>query len=248
MTQDSLANDYNADMTLDPPGSIAVIGAGPMGIEAALYGRFLGYNIAIYEAAEEIAASLQDKRDQRLPQMPSHCMSPLALNALEAQSGDDQPSELPTTIDQWIERVWEPLAASDLLRGRLHTGKPVTALSFAVQDEPQVPDEPEADTDSDNDEEVPPDFQLTFSDQSSTVAEAVIIATGTQDWTATASDAMGIDVRFDLPAEYLFQIYCPCSDQPDTDYLSGLKQIVKIYAQLAGREDLDLYKPLRGSE
>ncbi|OUT63421.1 MAG: hypothetical protein CBB71_00380 [Rhodopirellula sp. TMED11] len=242
-------------MTLDPPGSIAVIGAGPMGIEAALYGRFLGYNIALYEAAEQIAASLQSERDEQLPQMPSHCMSPLALRALEAQGSSEAPSELPTTIDHWITRVWEPLAASDLLRGRVQTGKPVTDLRFAEPDDEdedhqaQQPADSEAGAaDSDPDQAVPPDFQLSFGDESTEVVEAVIVATGTQHWAATESHPTGIAVHFDLPAEYLFQVTCPCSDQTDADYLSGLKQIVKIYAQLAGREDLDLYKPVRGPE
>ncbi|EMI22110.1 Pyridine nucleotide-disulfide oxidoreductase, NAD-binding region domain protein [Rhodopirellula maiorica SM1] len=36
--------------TLDPPGSIAIVGAGPLGVEAALYGRFLGYNVSLIEA------------------------------------------------------------------------------------------------------------------------------------------------------------------------------------------------------
>ena len=37
------------DMTLDPPGSIAIVGAGTHGIEAGLYGRFLGYDVKILE-------------------------------------------------------------------------------------------------------------------------------------------------------------------------------------------------------
>ena len=121
-----------------------------MGIEAALYGRFLGYNIALYEAAEQIAASLQSERDEQLPQMPSHCMSPLALRALEAQGSSEAPSELPTTIDHWITRVWEPLAASDLLRGRVQTGKPVTDLRFAE------PDDEDEDHDGHDENHLPP--------------------------------------------------------------------------------------------
>ena len=41
----------NDATTLDPPGSIAVVGAGALGIEAALYGRFLGYDVTLIEAA-----------------------------------------------------------------------------------------------------------------------------------------------------------------------------------------------------
>ena len=48
----------STEMTLDPPGSIAVVGAGPLGIEAALYGRFLGYDVTLIEAVS-VANSLR---------------------------------------------------------------------------------------------------------------------------------------------------------------------------------------------
>ncbi len=37
------------DPEVESPASIAVIGAGSVGIEAALYARFLGYNVDIYD-------------------------------------------------------------------------------------------------------------------------------------------------------------------------------------------------------
>ena len=36
-------------MMVDTPATIAVLGAGPIGLEAALYGRFLGYAVNVYE-------------------------------------------------------------------------------------------------------------------------------------------------------------------------------------------------------
>ncbi len=74
-------------MTLDPPGSIAVVGAGPLGIEAALYGRFLGYEVTLLEAVA-IANSIRNQHDLPLPMLPGRCLSPLALSALRAQHGE----------------------------------------------------------------------------------------------------------------------------------------------------------------
>jgi len=38
-------------MSLDSP-TIAILGAGPIGLESALYGRFLGYDVHVYEREE----------------------------------------------------------------------------------------------------------------------------------------------------------------------------------------------------
>ncbi|MFN5103922.1 MAG: hypothetical protein ACK5GJ_14110, partial [Planctomycetota bacterium] len=37
------------DPEMESPATIAILGAGPMGIEAALYARFLGYHVSIFE-------------------------------------------------------------------------------------------------------------------------------------------------------------------------------------------------------
>ena len=51
------------DMTLDPPGSIAIVGAGTHGIEAGLYGRFSAttsqfWNVVGSETTCELRAML----------------------------------------------------------------------------------------------------------------------------------------------------------------------------------------------
>ena len=74
----------STEMTLDPPGSIAVIGAGPLGIEAALYGRFLGYDVTLIEAVS-VANSLRQQAQLPLPLPPDRSLSPLAVGALQAQ-------------------------------------------------------------------------------------------------------------------------------------------------------------------
>ncbi|HKD37575.1 MAG TPA: FAD-dependent oxidoreductase, partial [Pirellulales bacterium] len=36
-------------MAVESPARIAVLGAGPIGLEAALYARYLGYEVDVYE-------------------------------------------------------------------------------------------------------------------------------------------------------------------------------------------------------
>ena len=36
-------------MIVEPPGKVVVIGAGPIGVEAALYARYLGYQVEVFE-------------------------------------------------------------------------------------------------------------------------------------------------------------------------------------------------------
>ncbi|WP_372897872.1 hypothetical protein [Stieleria sp.] len=219
--------------TLEPPGSIAVIGAGPLGIEAALYGRVLGYDVTLFEAVA-VAHSIAGNREEPIPMMPDRCVSPLARGALEAQAGDADPQPLPLSIGEWIDRVWLPLTETDLLRGRLRCPVRVTAMglvSAGAEDEA-------AEETGDDDDDVPPDFQLTLDDGTSADFEAVIVATGAESEEISRSCA--------LPADYLFAVGRQQTGDAEVDFWGGLKEIVAVYAALGGRADLDLYQPRRG--
>ena len=99
--------------TLDPPGTIVVIGTTPLGIEAALYGRCLGYDVvliagadvwsprsAVTESLWRIGPTFQDdwfdqhwlggqsideRIDDTMPMLPDRCLSSLALAAIQTQ-------------------------------------------------------------------------------------------------------------------------------------------------------------------
>lgn len=215
------------DLTLDPPGSIAVVGAGPLGIETSLYGRFLGYDVTLVEA-EVIANSLRPHRDQPLPMSPDRCLSPLAISALQSQYPDFATSTKPLTIGQWVDDALVPLTETDLLRGRLMCPARVTQIeTIKVQWEDEEPSQ-----------DIPPDFRLFFqgSNQLTLDCEAVILAGGQDDQ---------INLSFETPAAYLFRIRPPESENAEDDFWAGLRQIVSVFAQLAGRADLDLYRPRR---
>lgn len=111
-------------MAIDTPARLAIIGAGPIGLEAALYARFLGYNVVIFERGE-VAANVRPGADEFL-EAPFHANStPLGIAAIEAQDDSYVPpsaNEL-LTGQQWLDRYLLPLSQTDLLSDhlRLHT-------------------------------------------------------------------------------------------------------------------------------
>ena len=221
------------EMTLDPPGSIAVVGAGALGIEAGLYGRYLGYDVIIMEAGE-IGQNLLGLLDTVTPVLPDQCMSPLALSALKAQAETNPKSSrqivLPTTVGQWVQQCLVPLANTDLLRGRVSISNRVTMIK---------PIPVLAESESETLAGIPPDFELSIIDDQGKMNkrrfESVILATGTDS---------NIELGVEQASPYFFQI--GDRDLPDDKRLiEGRHQIVKLYAQLAGRFDLDLYRPRR---
>jgi hypothetical protein len=243
------ANPNSDECTLDPPGSIAVIGAGPIGIEAALYGRYLGYEVTLFEAVA-IGSSMLDHQPLPLPMLPDRCLSRLASAALAAQRGQIcPPSEplntpdrsssagLPMTIGQWIHEALIPLTETDLLRDRVRCPAPVSKISTIPV---------ELDAADEESEDVPADFCLHIAEPSTVGeirhrTEAVIVATG-----GATGGATDIELEFALPADYFFVIEAGQHDDPELEHRARLKQIVTIYARLVGRPDLDLYRPPRG--
>lgn len=220
-------------MTLDPPGTIAIVGAGTHGLEAGLYGRFLGYDVSILERGT-IGNNMRTESDADLIVLPDQCLSPLAISAVSTQHAAENPGSIPrthpTTVLAWIEDGLIPLSESDLLRGRIKTNHLVTHIET-------VPIELE--NESEDASEYSPDFRLHFinSDGAKDTlrVEAVLIATGSQ---------CDIEFMFPLPCSYLHYI-AATSPQDAAGLLDGRRQIVDIYSQLAGREDLDLYRPPR---
>ncbi len=236
------ASDDLAEMTLDPPGRIAVVGAGPLGLEAALYGRFLGYEVTVYERGD-IGQSVQAIREMPLAMLPDRCLSPLAKSAIAAQDSrwpGGGSAVLPTTIGRWIDDGLQRIAATDLMRGRIQLGCEVIAIKLQELEPEDV--ELEVDDEYFIDGEVPDDFCLTLRDGETEIeadCEAVIIAIGPQSPDAIA----GYSALASAP--YLFRIGGRAECDDEQNLLAGWHEIVAIYARLGGRSTLDLYRPRR---
>lgn len=248
-------------MTLDPPGRIAVIGAGVLGLEAALYGRFLGYDVVVFERGE-VGQSLRARVSEPLPVFPSGCLSPLAWSAIIAQhgaAGADPDGPLPMTIGQWLDEWLDRLARTDLLRGRVWTGQTLIGIELVDVD---FADEAAAEGGGDSaagDEDyeevvgdVPPDFRLTLDPGGEVGAldfEAVILAIGDNapDEIAGIGSCLASPYFFRIGDRVDSGVASGVADErsPDARLRSGWRQIVCIYAALGGRATLDLYRPRR---
>ena len=237
--------------TLDPPGTIAVLGAGPVGIEAALYARYLGYDVTLFESAQPLS-QLRDRLSEPPPQA---CSSPLGRAALAAQrgGGGTMVEIEPENLGEWLEQYFLPLLETDLLSGRVRAGCRVTELVLAAMDADDAADaannsegelEIEAEEDA-SDEEIPPDFIVRYQSADGTALEqrfeAVIDARGCNaDWIGPGP---AIATASELPAYYYWlgkKLAADCT------YESGLEQIPPLFADLSGRGSLNVYRNLGG--
>ncbi|MGB1926202.1 MAG: hypothetical protein ACPHL6_06705 [Rubripirellula sp.] len=222
------SNPSDYPFTLDPPGSIAVIGAGPLGIEAALYGRFLGYNITTYEAGE-VGKNIAQSENSALPFLPDRSISNLACQALKTQL-EVTSLTFPTTLNDWIDHYLKPLTETDLLAGRVFTECTVTQIELEPVESDEDPSE----------DDLPEDFKVTYQTSNGVTEkelfEAVVIATGKD---------LSIEIPMPIATPYLFRVGCEQTENWEMDLANGLQEIVKIYASLGGRDNLDLYRPTR---
>ena len=107
-------------MAVDTPATIAILGGGPVGIEAALYGRYLGYDVMILEA-QEVADHVRAWGHVRMFSPFRQLCSTLGLAALRAQDPDLPTPDLDARLTgrQWAEQYILPLSQSDLLADHL---------------------------------------------------------------------------------------------------------------------------------
>ncbi|MHB0955831.1 MAG: NAD(P)/FAD-dependent oxidoreductase [Pirellulaceae bacterium] len=116
-------------MAVDTPATIAILGAGPVGIETGLYARYLGYDVTILES-REVAAHVLAWGHLRMFSPFVRLRSALGLAALRAQDPDYRPpaSETYLTGREWVDQYVRPLSQTDLLADHVHGGTRVVAV------------------------------------------------------------------------------------------------------------------------
>jgi hypothetical protein len=116
-------------MSVETPARIAILGAGPIGLEAALYARYLGYDIDLYERGRVCEHLLQWGHARLFTPFAANS-SPLGIAAISAQdpTWKPPPADALITGREFVERYCEPLARSDLLADNVHIGVEVFAV------------------------------------------------------------------------------------------------------------------------
>jgi 2-polyprenyl-6-methoxyphenol hydroxylase-like FAD-dependent oxidoreductase len=231
-------------MAMDTPATIAIIGAGPLGMEAALYARYLGYDVEVFEQAEVGSGQLERGRGERLAGPFREYCSVLALQALEAQHGPEGFPALDAelTLEQWVDQYLRPLSETDLLAAHIRRSsrvvevRPLTAdeiesllESGAAEDETGAAEKEE---DGDWEEVVCEPLLVRLEEggeEKREYADVVIAATG-------AADA------FPWPTDARFLHRLGVKDGVAVSYREGLQQIRDLFAILADRPTLDLYR------
>ena len=233
---------------LEPPGTIGILGAGPLGIEAALYARSLGYHTTVFEAAAVGQRLLEEP--QLLLSVPfRHCSSPLGIAAISTQ----QPGRLlplgNSTLQhrEYLEHYLLPLSQTDLLIDSLRLGCRVSRIDVEPWDDASPTNDGNAE------DLLPPDFCIHYQDETglgSHSVECVIDASGTpcqSDLLAypplqyDPSKSTHSDLATGVP--YLFRI--GARSKSSVSYLEGLEQIRRLFSILFGRPSLDLYSNAR---
>lgn len=116
-------------MAVDTPAKIVVMGAGPIGLEAALYARFLGYDVVIYERGR-VAEHVHRWGHVRMFSPFGMNRSPLGIAALTAQDESYSPPDDDALLTgaEFAEHYLLPLAHSDLLDDSLRLGHEVLSV------------------------------------------------------------------------------------------------------------------------
>ncbi len=161
-------------MQLDTPATIAILGAGPIGLEAALYARYLGYQVNVYERGQ-VADHLRQYGHVRMFTPFGQNVSPLGLAALSAQDErfEPPPSDALLTAAEFRSAYLLPLSQSDLLIDSIHEEAEVLFVGRPRYAKTQTED-PELRVDD--------GFRVLYRDASgdeyAATADAVIDATG----------------------------------------------------------------------
>ena len=226
-------------MAIDSPARLAILGAGPIGLEAALYARFLGYEIVAYEQGC-VAEAVRRLSHKQMPAPFRLNHSSLGLAAIQAQDENYRAPDLDAnyTYGQWIDSYLSPLAATDLVSGHLRLQTQVSALEM---EELQT-------TVAAEDEEEARSFRILSWDAQE---ERTELFDGVLDCTGVANHVNWLGMNpspsattpFYGTSEPNYYILGSKSRGPASEFTfqEGLSQIREVFAILGDRATLDLY-------
>lgn len=133
-------------MTIEFPSSVAILGAGPIGLEAALYARYLGCNVTIFEKRTVADNVLHWGHVQMFSPFEMNCSS-LGLAAITAQDAEFRSpgANALLTGRQWAEQYLLPLSRTDLLANTVKEQTEVVAVGRCQTLKGDLPSERRAD-------------------------------------------------------------------------------------------------------
>ncbi|MER9211472.1 FAD-dependent oxidoreductase [Mesorhizobium sp. M0663] len=108
---------------------VAVIGAGPVGLAAAVHLIARGIPVKVYEAGNAVASNLRDWGHVRVFTPWRYCVDQAARNLLEAHGWRMPEPEAFPTADDLVADYLEPLATLPQLSPSIETGARVVGIS-----------------------------------------------------------------------------------------------------------------------
>jgi thioredoxin reductase len=108
---------------------VAIIGAGPIGLAAAANLIERGIEVVVYEAGDDIAASVRAWGHTRLFSPWRHLIDPASRRLLEAHGWHEPDLDRAPTGAELVELYLEPLAALDDIASRVRNGVEVLAVT-----------------------------------------------------------------------------------------------------------------------
>jgi len=108
---------------------VAIIGAGPIGLAAAAHLVERGIDFVVFEAGDEVAASVRSWGHTRLFSPWKHLVDPASRRLLEERGWELPDPERAPTGAELVEKYVEPLAALDEIAPRIRTGVEVIGVT-----------------------------------------------------------------------------------------------------------------------